>query len=140
MSQLTFRYEHSGDPDDSFGWLGVEVATERFWARGGFWVQWQDVEEFGQSLRTYPIPAEAPLSGAWGYEPWEGDALVVNIQIAPANRRGDLKVSVDLADYVDAAERLRTSFLTNYPELEAFSASIDRLMKREVAEAVLPGR
>lgn len=113
MNELTLTYEF--DPEDDFGWLGVEVRTERFSGRGGFWVQWQDVEEFGKSLRTYPITNEAPLLGAWGYEPWEGDALVVRIEVAPANSTGDLKISVEVADNHERSERVRTSFRTPLP-------------------------
>ena len=137
MNELKLTYEF--DSGDDFGWLGVEVRTEAFSGRGGFWVQWQDVEEFGRSLRTYPIRSEAPLLGAWGYEPWEGDALVVRIEVAPANSRGDLKVSVEVADSYETSQRVRTFFQTNYPQLEAFSGSIERLMKREANEAVLLG-
>lgn len=137
MNQLILRYDFDPDPNDDFGWLGVEVTTERFSGRGGFWVQWQDVGEFGQSLRTYPITAEAPVLGAWGYEPWEGDALIVRIEVAPANATGDLKISVEVADNHEKSERVRTSFRTNYPQLEAFSDSIEKLMKREANEAVL---
>lgn len=138
MNRLTLTYQF--DPDDDFGWLGVGIETGRFSGRGGFWVQWQDVEDFGRALRTYPILPEAPLLGAWGYEPWEGDTLVVRIEVAPANATGDLKVGVELADHEEMSERVRTSFRTNYPQLEAFSSAIEKLMKREVAEAVLEGR
>lgn len=137
MGQLTLRYEF--DADDDFGWLDAEVRTDKFSGRGGFWVQWQDVEEFGQSLRAYPIPADAPLRGAWGFEPWEGDSLIIRIEVAPANPRGDLKVEVEVADHIEPTERLRASFLTNYPQLEAFSGSIEKLMKRQTEEAVLVG-
>ncbi len=130
MGQLTLRYEF--DAVD-------EVRTDKFRGRAGFWVQWQDVEEFGQSLRTYPIPAGTPLRGAWGIEPWEGESLILRIEVAPANRRGDLKVEVEVADYVEPSERLRASFLTNYPQLEAFSGNIAKLMKRQTEEAVLTG-
>jgi hypothetical protein len=137
MNELKLTYEF--DPDDDFGWLGVEVRTARFSGRGGFWVQWQDVEEFGQSLQTYPIRSEAPLIGAWGYEPWEGDALVVRIEVAPANSTADLKISVEVADHHEKSERVRTSFQTNHPEIAAFGGSIEKLMKREASEAVLLG-
>jgi hypothetical protein len=137
MSELKLTYEFASD--DDFGWLGVEVRTAHFSGRGGFWVQWQDVEEFGQSLRTYPIRKEAPVLGAWGYEPWEGDSLVVRIEVAPANSTGDLKIGVEVADNHETSERVRTSFQTNYPQLEAFSGSIEKLMKREASEAVLLG-
>jgi hypothetical protein len=137
MGQLTLRYEF--DAADDFGWLDVEVRTDMFSGRAGFWVQWQDVEEFGQSLRAYPIAADAPLRGAWGFEPWEGDSLIIRIEVAPANRRGDLKVEVEVADHIEPTERLRASFRTNYPQLEAFSGSIEKLMKRQTEEAVLTG-
>ena len=137
MKQLTLRYEFAAD--DDFGWLDVEVGTDKFWGRAGFWVQWQDVEEFGQSLRTYPIRGDAPLRGAWGYEPWEGGSLIVRIEVAPANSTGDLKVDVEVADQFEQKERVRTSLMTNYPQLEAFSESIEKLMKRRATEAVLVG-
>lgn len=66
MSDLTFRYDH--DPSffdknasrDDFGKLTLSVTTERFSGRGSFWVQWQDVTDFGNSLSTFPIRPEAP--------------------------------------------------------------------------------
>lgn len=133
-----FRYRY--DETDDFGWLDVAVTTDNFVGRGGFWVQWQDVKEFGEKLSTYPISPSAPLSAAWGYEPWEGDALVVSIEIAPANGRGDLGVKVALRDHTDATECLRTSFITNYPDLEVFRLAIANLMDGKIDEAVLLGR
>ncbi len=122
MSSLPFAYKFSGDPNDDFGWLNVAVVSERTSGRGGFWVQWQDVKEFGEKLVAYPIAPEAPIRGEWGYEPWEGDALVVSIEIAAADKRGNLSVKVWLRDYTEMGEGvpfecLRTSFITQYPEL-----------------------
>lgn len=137
MKQVIFRYEFSAV--DDFGWLDVEVSTPNFSGRGGFWVQWQDVQEFGQSLRTYPLQADAPPRGAWGYEPWEGDSLIIRIEVVPANATGDLKVEVEVADHFEQSNRVRTSLLTNYPQLEAFSDGIASLMKRQTSEALLVG-
>jgi len=139
-SSLTFAYDFSGDPDDDFGWLGVAVSTANFTGRCGFWVQWQDVREFGDKLATYPISPDAPLKAAWGYEPWEGDALVVSVEIAPATSRGDLAVKVELRDHTEPSECLRTSFITNYPDLEAFKLAITNLMDGKADEAELIGR
>jgi hypothetical protein len=144
-SSLTFAYKFSGDPNDDFGWLDVAVASERISGRGGFWVQWQDVREFGDKLSSYPISPEAPIKAAWGYEPWEGDALVVSVEIAPAGNRGDLAVKVWLRDYTEPSETepsecLRTSFVTNYPDLEAFRLAIANLMDGKAVEAELLGR
>jgi hypothetical protein len=138
MSQLTLRYHF--DETDDFGWLDVAVTTEKFSGRGGFWVQWQDVKEFGEKLSTYPIKDDAPLSAAWGYEMHEGDDLIVSIQIAPANATGNLRVRVELADEDERSERLRTSFVTNYPDLEQLRVAIAALMDRKTDEAVLGGR
>lgn len=133
--KLTYRF----DGRDDVGWLGVEVKSEDFYGRGGFWVQWQEVEEFGQSLRAYPITSEAPIVRKWGYEHCEGDALIIGIEVAAANRTGDLKVSVEVANNHETAERVRTSFLTHYPQLESFSEGIASLMARASTEARLLG-
>jgi len=138
MSDLTFRYRF--DDADDFGWLDVAVATDKFSGRGGFWVQWQDVREFGEKLVAYPIEPDAPVSAAWGYEMLEGDDLVVGLEIAPANATGDLRVQVELADYTEKSERVRTSFVTNYPDLEQFRKAIASLMDRKADEAILSGR
>ena len=143
-SSLSFTYKYSSDPDDDFGWLGVAVVSERSSGRGGFWVQWQDVKEFGEKLSTYPIPPEAPVRAEWGYEPWEGDALVVSVEIVPAGRRGDLGVKVWLRDHTEMGEGepsecLRTSFITHYPQLEAFRLEIADLMDGKAQEAKLLG-
>ena len=136
MKHVILRYKFS--TDDDFGWLDVEV-NSTFSGRGGFWVQWQDVQEFGQSLRAYPLPADALRRGAWGYEPWEGDSLIVRIEVVPANATGDLRVEVEVADHFEQSNRVRTSFLTNYPQLEAFSDAVVRMMRRETTEAILVG-
>jgi hypothetical protein len=47
---------------------------------GGFWVQWQDVKEFGESLSTYPIEPDAPLKAQWGYEMQEDDDLILSVE------------------------------------------------------------
>jgi hypothetical protein len=138
MSKLALRYRF--DDTDDFGWLDVAVTTDKLSGRGGFWVQWQDVREFGEKLSTYPIKPDAPLSAAWGYNMHEGDDLIVRIQISPANSTGDLRVRVELADEDERSERVRTSFVTNYPDLEQFRIAIAAMMNREADEAVLPGR
>ena len=141
---LSFTYEYSGDPNDDFGWLGVAVVSERSSGRGGFWVQWQDVKEFGEKLSTYPIPPETPIAGQWGYEPWKGDALAVSIEIVPEGRRGTLAVKVWLRDHTEMGEGepgecVRTSFITDYPQLAAFGSEIADLMDGKAQEAKLLG-
>lgn len=56
MAKLTLRYRY--DPSyfdntltrDDFGRLSVTAETKLFSGKGGFWVQWQDVAEFGEAL------------------------------------------------------------------------------------------
>ncbi len=146
MSRLALRYEYDAgflDPTltrDDFGRLSISVITDYFSGCGGFWVQWQDVKEFGESLATYPIEASAPLIAQWGYDMQEGDDVILRVEIAPANGRGDLIVLVEIANEHEQRERVRTSFLTNYPDLEAFRAEVAKLIEREIEEAVLSGR
>lgn len=142
---LSFRYRFSGDPNDDFGWLDVKVEGEQFSGRGGFWVQWQDVKEFGEKLAIYPILPDAPIEASWGYEPWEGDSLVVSVEVAPADTRGNLSVQVWLRDHREMGEGkstncVRTTFKANYPELERFRHAIAQLMGGEIEEAVLVGQ
>ena len=146
MSQLALRYEYDASffnqklTRDDFGRLSISVNTDRFSGRGGFWVQWQDVKEFGEALTVFPIKVGEPISTQWGYNMQEGEDLILRIEIAPANGRGDLKVQFEIADEFETRERVRGSFLTNYPDLDAFRLAIATLMNNEADEAVLTGR
>jgi len=146
MNQLTLRYEYDASyfnpklSRDDFGRLSIAVETERFAGRGGFWVQWQDVREFGESLGAYPIGVDEPISVQWGYDMQEGDDLILQIEIAPLKKTGDLRVRVEIADDHEPTQRVRASFVTNYPDLAAFQTEIAKLMDREAESAVLCGR
>ena len=142
---LSFRYQHDGDPNDDFGWLAVEVKGEQFSGKGGFWVQWQDVREFGEKLASYPILQGAPVEASLGYEPREGDSLVVSVSVAPADTRGNLSVQVWLRYYTENGEEkplncVRTTFKTYYPDLENFRHGIAQLMDGKADEANLVGQ
>jgi len=121
MNRLTLRYKYDAsylDPKlnrDDFGRLSIAVETERFAGSGGFWVQWQDVREFGEALATFPIEADTPIAVQWGYDMQEGNDLTLSIVIAPLNRTGDLAVRVEIADDHEPAQRVRACFVTNYP-------------------------
>jgi hypothetical protein len=138
MSELVFTYEYAAG--DDFGRLKMVVTTERYSGRGGFWVQWQDVQEFAELLDAYPIDPKVPLQAQWGYEMQEGDDLILSVGVMPANLTGDLLVQVEVADEHNQYQRVRASFVTNYPDLNDFRLSIVRLMDREVDRAVLIGR
>ena len=137
MSILKVSYQHSND--DDFGRLRLIVETPDFAGSGGFWVQWQDVEEFAETLKTYPLSADAPPAAKWGFNTCEGDDLIIELEVKPIDRRGTLRVSVEIADDFEPKRRLRTIFNTHYPQMEEFHDALVRVMRREAEEAVLTG-
>lgn len=143
MSFLTLLYRYDGTPSlilDDFGWLEMRVVTENRSGVGGFWVQWQDVKEFGEKLSTYPIDPDAPIYEHWGYSENGEYEKVLGVRIAPVNVRGDLSVRVEIADKDDPTDCVKTSFQTNYPDLATFQLEIAQLMAGEIEEARLSGR
>lgn len=146
MSKLTFQYRCDASYSDltltrdDFGRLSVAVETDCFSGKGGFWVQWQDVKEFGESLGGFPILESSPIIAQWGYNSQEGDDLILRFEIAPADKRGNLSVRFEVSDDVEPCNRVRGRFLTNYPDLNAFRISIERLIKNEIGEAILVGQ
>lgn len=146
MSKLVLKYEFDRSysdqslPRDDFGRLDLLAETERLSGRGGFWVQWQDVKEFGESLDIYPILADRPIAAQWGFDMQEGDDLILRLEISAHDTRGNLRVEFELADDYDPQHRVKGSFLTNYPEIDAFRIGIARMMDRETNQAVLNGQ
>jgi len=145
MSHLIFRYrydesffDHRQTRDD-FGRLTLSVVTDSFSGTGGFWVQWQDVRRFGDRLSRFPITSDEPVAENWGGTIDDVYCLALGVEIAPANKTGDLRVKVEIADEADPERRVCTWFLTNYPDLDAFRRSIANLMDRKVDEAILRG-
>ncbi len=142
MGQLTLKYRYDESffdarlVRDDFGWLELSVATDRFAGSGGFWVQWGQVREFGESLSAFPIAPDAPVSAEWG----AGDAVILGVTISPANATGDLRVRVEIADSFEPVRRVCTTFLTHYPDIEAFGRAIARHMDGKLDEAILRGR
>ena len=146
MSQLAFSYKYDAsffdaklDRDD-FGWLAVSASSDHFQGRGGFWVQWQDVRELGEALAAFPIRSDARIVAQWGYNAQDGEDLIVRVEIAPADLRGILRVGFEIADLHETQNRVRSAFLTNYPDVQAFSQQIAELMDGKLSEAILQGR
>lgn len=146
MSQLAFSYKYDASffdaalNRDDFGWLAVFGVSDHFQGRGGFWVQWQDVREFGEALAAFSISPDAPIVAQWGYNTQEGEDLIVWIEIAPADLRGNLRVSFEIADLHETRNRTRSAFLANYLDVQAFSRQIAELMDGKIIEAILQGR
>jgi hypothetical protein len=141
MSRLILRYEYDRTPPvDDLGWLAAQVQTERYSGSGGFWVQWQDVVEFADLLKQYPLPSDAPIRAQWGFEMQEANDLILSIEVAAANATGDLVVRVEMADHLFPEQRLRTSFTTAYAEVASFADALTGVMAKGQDEAVLSGK
>lgn len=145
MSKLTLRYRYDTsffDPKemrDDFSWLAMEVEADRSLINGGFWVQWQDLKEFGEALNAVPVAAERPIVAQWGFGMQEGDDLRLRIEITPAFQHSDLSVRFEVADYEKPHHRLRGCFSASYSELATFRTAIARLMDGEADQAMLTG-
>jgi hypothetical protein len=137
VARLTLGFDP--DPTDGVGLLRFAVETQDFSGVGGFWAQHSDIEAFAAAVAVYPLPDAQPPSVRLGYNQLEGDDLIVSVQVRAADRRGGLIVYVEVADHLDAARRVRTSFKTGYPELERFQVRLVRLAKGEVENAILEG-
>lgn len=145
MNKITLKYQYDSsffDPKktrDDFGRLSVSVVTDDFSGTGGFWVQWQDVKEFGEALSVYPIKEDSPVVAQWGFEMQQGNDLILRFEISPADKRGNLVMRFEVADDHKPHNRARGMFQTNYPNLDAFRVSIAQLMYNQIEEAILMG-
>src|SRR3954454_15922634 len=127
---LTFAYEFSSDPNDDFGWLAVTAEADGFRGASGFWVQWQDVGEFAERLLQYPIPSDAPIEAEWGYSEDKTYTRVTFISLSPSNARGNVDVTIDLADYYDVRRRSHLVLETTYANIASFRQGLEQLMAR----------
>lgn len=137
-SKLIIEYEFSKDNDD-FGWLIAEVQTPRFRGRNGMWVQWQDVGEFAASLSRYPIDAEEPAVGEWGFGEQGRYTEITKITIAPEGLTGRLVADVALTNYYAPENRCCTRFKTDYASLDHFRDEIERMIEARSGNAILLG-
>jgi len=139
-ASLTLTYDFSRD-DDDFGWLQAKVQTPPVSGTLGFWVQWQDVAEWGEALFHYPIPRDSPVIVDWGLSESDGTNYqpVVKVAIVAVDAVGHLDVEVHLSDRADRRRQCQAVFRTTYAELARFGAEIGAMMGRTSDEAVLTG-
>ena len=138
LSRLVIRYRY--DLDDDFGWLELSLFGGSFSGDAGFWVQWQDLLEFGGELPSSPERLGGRVSRQWGYNTLENDDLILAISIEEVGRLGELNVSVEMADLNAPSNRLRSSFRATYAGLDLFKRDLAKLMARECEAAELIGR
>jgi len=140
-ASLTLTYDFSRD-DDDFGWLQAKVQSSKASGVFGFWVQWQDVEQWGETLFRYPIPRGDPLIADWGQSDSDGGNYqpIVKVTIAPIDRSGHLEVVVHLSDHADQRNQCRAAFGTTHAELGRFAVEIREMMARRGSDAELTGQ
>lgn len=137
MNSLSLRFEP--DPEDTVGRLILHVATASFEGSGFQWAQPSDLDTFVTGLSAYPITAEQPAVLHLGYGASEGDDMILGVKIAPANGSGHLLVRVEIADLYEQ-DRLCTSFVTTYAEVDIFRRSVELISQRGEGEATLLAR
>jgi hypothetical protein len=138
MDSLTFNYEP--DSVDTVGQLFVRVRTSSFSGYGFVWAEPDYLEDFAAQLEAYPIRAEDAPALSWGLDECQGVDLILSVEIRPADGSGTLRVCVELADMYTPSERVRTSFLTTYSDVQSFRASLAPILAGEEARATLLGR
>jgi len=82
------------------------------------------VKEFGEALGGFPIGEDQPFVAQWGFDMQEGDDLKLRLEVAPADKRGNLFLRFEVADNDEPEDRARGRFLTKYPDLDAFRVEI----------------
>ena len=147
MGRLTFEYEYNDlfvagrdDPEEA-GRLTVSVVTGQFSGTGTFEASPNSIRSFGESLSIFPIRSGEPLAATWGYS-----GRMTSVVISAPNATGTLVASVEIETHliVPRNERwdamsggVRTSFVTDYVQIDAFRRAVANLMDRKVGEAIL---
>jgi hypothetical protein len=103
------------------------------------WVQWQDLGDFAASLSRYPIAADRPALGEWGFGEQGQYTPITKVSIAPNGSSGGLVTEVSLADYYGPVNRCSTHFGTDYPSVDRFKDEIERMIRDRAGRAVLLG-
>jgi hypothetical protein len=142
MSTLRLTYA----PEDEWhGKLQATIEGEGFAGTGSAWFRADQLREFCDRLGEYPLRTEELPVLEGGY--WNADESLgqvhLSIRIAPHNPGGALRVSVVVAEPVEAdddLDRLRLArnwFVVGYNDLTRFQSGVRRLLTGELHEAVL---
>ncbi|MEM9086152.1 MAG: hypothetical protein AAGB23_09550 [Pseudomonadota bacterium] len=118
----------------------MSLQSGSFSGKSGFWVQWQDLLEFGDQLPSSPARLSERISCDWGFDTLEKDDLVLSLSIEEIGGLGELSVSVELADHNAPFNRLRASFRATYASLDLFKRDLLKHIAHEGEAAELVGR
>ena len=145
MPGLSLSYTHDRSyfekslPRDDFGWLEANIVTSKVSANAGFWVQWQDIQEFGEALPTDKKRLTSSLAVDWG----STDAGIytphIAISLSPKGDLGEILVAVELSDFHEPTSLARATFRATYSAIEIFKEDIVRLLACQADKAELLG-
>ena len=138
-AQLAVRYEFSRDGDD-FGWLEADLTTARVSGKAGFWVQWQDVQDWASELAAFPLRSDHRSEADWGQCETDGcnyQPIIKVVICSPPT--GNLEVTVTLADHHDGRMQCQGIFRADALALRRFAQDLSAVINRELPQAVLAG-
>ncbi|AMO71423.1 hypothetical protein [Sphingorhabdus sp. M41] len=132
---LTLEYEWSSD--DDFGLLYVRVVNGFTRLESDFWVQWQDIVEFGQALEQ-PSKHFSKVEECWGQTLETGEhQTIIKILFDQINEQGHIDLSVELRDRDDPKKFGSTRFLVPLSSIASFRDEVRLMMDKKSRTATL---
>jgi hypothetical protein len=138
LAELTLSYTRSNDPTDSFDWLSASAVGTQGARSTGCWVQWQDLVEWAEQLRTSAVPVDG-ITVDWGFEvrgTWYG---VVHVDLSRVDPSTGATARISLRDYDDPAQLTEIEFEADDAAIRQFGADLARMMARECDSVTLRG-
>ena len=127
--------------------LRVEARAKGFSGAAAAWLEDAELERFARELDVFPLSATEPptLSGGiWPGVGGENRVVFVAVTVRPTDSRGGLAAVVWLAadmgwprEEPELQPRAHVVVRTDYAAVQRFAREIPRLVRGEVAEAVL---
>ena len=132
---------------DGTGKLNVTASANGFSGEGGAHFAEQELIDFGESLRAYPLP-EFPLAvagGFWKTNPGtlELEQELVRIEVYRVEGRGQVGIQVHLAGEQwsqirpESVPEVRLELLTTYERLDRFATDFVLVVRGERDQATI---
>ena len=130
--------------DDSTGRLTAEAQGGGFRGWGSAWVGIDELREFAEALRAYPLSKDSPPRIAGGfYFDSRLDQVHLSLDVYPVGGRGQIGIRIRVASEVwehdrpESRHEATIEILSTYARLERFSREIDDLLSGVASEARL---
>ena len=138
MSRAVLSFVPDGGPDQ-LGRLRLVVETPSFKGDGEAWAWPGLIEDFATALSQYPISGDNPPELRCGFGRLKVEEVVISLSVKAADALGKLDATINISDHFDRESRLRTHFVTHYPDVERFQKQLFALLAGDRDEAVLDG-